>query len=121
VRLSIVRILRAKQTRVLRGQFVFGDLQWHFSNFRVSGNQINANVYLGESSAPDVEAEILDRSGTYGRQLGQASHAVTVLLKHLPNRAKLPADERKAIAAFEAMAHEIADIKEKHKRQALRP
>src|SRR5262249_54721075 len=55
------------------------------------------------------------------RQLGQASHAVIVLLKHLPNRAKLPADERKAIAAFEAMAYEIADIKEKHKRHALRP
>ena len=87
----------------------------------MSGNQINANVYLGESSAPDVEAEILDRSGTYGRQLGQVSDAVIVLLKHLPNRAKLPADERKAIAAFEAMAYEIADIKEKHKRQALRP
>jgi CHAD domain-containing protein len=87
----------------------------------LSGNNISANVYLGESSAPEVEAQILDRVGTYGRQLGQVSDAKIVLLKHLPNKAKLPADERKAIAAFEAMAYEIADIKEKHKRQAMRP
>jgi hypothetical protein len=86
-----------------------------------SGNQITANVYLGESSSPETEAEILDRVGTYGKQLGQITDAMIVLLKHLPNKAKLPADERKAIAAFEAMAYEIADIKEKHKRQALRP
>jgi hypothetical protein len=26
-----------------------------------SGNQITANVYLGESSSPETEAEILDR------------------------------------------------------------
>jgi hypothetical protein len=87
----------------------------------MSGNRITANVYLGESSAPEVESEILDRVGTYGRQLGQISDAMIVLLKHLPDRAKLPSDERKAIAAFEAMVYEIADIKEKHKRQALRP
>jgi hypothetical protein len=78
----------------------------------MSGNQITANVYLGESSAPEVEEEVLHRVGTYGRQLGQVSDAMIVLLKHLPNKAKLPADERKAIAAFEAMAYEIADIKE---------
>jgi hypothetical protein len=87
----------------------------------LSGNNISANVYLGESSAPEVEAQILDRVGTYGRQLGQVSDAMIVLLKHLPNKAKLPADERKAIAAFDAMVYEIADIKKKHKRQAMRP
>ncbi len=27
-----------------------------------SGNQISTNVYLGESSSPETEAEILDRS-----------------------------------------------------------
>jgi len=50
----------------------------------LSGNQITANVYLGESGSPEVEAEILDRVGTYGRQLGKITDAVIVLLRHLP-------------------------------------
>ena len=84
----------------------------------MSGNQITANVYLGESSAPEVETEILDRIGTYGRQLGQISDAMIVLLKYLPDRSNLSAQETEAIDAFEKMAGAIADIKNKHKRQA---
>src|SRR5229473_3606195 len=78
-------------------------------------------IYLGESSAPEVEAEILDRVGTYGRQLGQITDAMIVLLRHLPHRANLAPEEREAIEAFEKMANDIANIKEKHKRQAVRP
>jgi hypothetical protein len=55
----------------------------------LSGNQITANVYLGESSSPEVETEILDQVGTYGRQLGQIADALIVLLRHLPDRAIL--------------------------------
>src|SRR5262249_21906561 len=87
----------------------------------MSGNQLTANVYVGESSAPEVEAEILDRVGTYGLQLGQLIDVVTVLLERLPAHAALTPDDRKAIAAFEKLAHEIAGIKEKHRRQARRP
>jgi CHAD domain-containing protein len=87
----------------------------------MSGNQISANVYLGESSAPEVEAEILDRVGTYGRQLGQITDLMIVLLRHLPDRAKLSAKEREAVEAFEKMARAIADVKKKHKLQAFRP
>ena len=89
-------------------------MTWFFS-----GNQVN--VYLGESSAPEVESEILDRVGTYGRQLGQVCDALVVLLRRLPDRASLPADEQKALEVFEKMAGDIAGIKEKHKRPALRP
>ena len=91
-------------------------MTWWFS-----GNQVTANVYLGESSAPEVEGEMLDRVGTYGRQLGQVADAVTVLLKHLPDRVELAAPEREAIEKFEAMAREIADIKARHGRPGLRP
>jgi hypothetical protein len=85
----------------------------------LSGNQLN--VYLGDSSAPEVEAEILDRVGTYGKQLGQVTDAVIVLLKHLPDRAGLPPQELAALSKFEAMAAEVATIKEKHQRAAMRP
>jgi len=76
-----------------------------------SGNQISTNVYLGESSSPETEAEILDRVGTYGRQLGQITDAMIVLLRHLPHRANLPPEESKAIEAFEKMANDITNIK----------
>jgi hypothetical protein len=86
----------------------------------LSGNHVTANVYLGESGSPEVEAEILDRVGTYGRQLGQITDAMIVLLRHLPHRANLAPEERKAIEAFEKMANDIANIKEKHQLQAVR-
>jgi hypothetical protein len=86
-----------------------------------SGNQISTNVYLGESSSPETEAEILDRVGTYGRQLGQITDAIIVLVKHLPDHENLPRKENDVLKAFEKMANDIADIKEKHKRQAVRP
>jgi hypothetical protein len=87
----------------------------------MSGNQLTTNVYLGESSSPETEAEILDRVGTYGRQLGQITDAIIVLLRHLPHRENFTPDESKAIEALEKMANDVANIKEKHKRQAVRP
>ena len=87
----------------------------------MSGNRVTANVYLGESISPETEAEILDWVGTYGRQLGQITDAIIVLLRHLPDRESLTRKESDVIKAFEKMADDIANIKEKHKRQAVRP
>jgi hypothetical protein len=84
-----------------------------------SGNQITVN--LGESGSAETEAEILRRVGSYGRQLGKITDAMTVLLRHLPDRESLTREERDVIKAFEKMANDIADIKEKHKLQAARP
>jgi hypothetical protein len=42
-------------------------------------------------------------------------------LRHLPDRESLTRKESDVIKAFEKMANDIADIKEKHKRQAVRP
>lgn len=85
----------------------------------MSGNQVN--VYLGESSAPEVEADVLDHVGTYGRQIGQITDALVVVLRHLPDRSSLASDEREAIEKLEAMASRIATIKQKHRRPALLP
>jgi len=52
---------------------------------------------------------------------GQTADAMIVLLRHLPDRANLAPEEREAIEAFEKMANDIANIKEKHKLQAVRP
>ena len=85
----------------------------------MSGNSLN--VYVGDSSAPEIESEVLDRVGTYGRQLGQLTDAVVVMLRHMPERSGWSAEERAAIEKLEAMATDVAGIKEKHKRPAVRP
>jgi hypothetical protein len=54
-----------------------------------------------KSSSPETEVEILDRVGTYGRQLGQIADAMIVLLRHLPDRESLPRKESDVIKAFE--------------------
>ena len=84
-----------------------------------SGNQISIN--LGESGSPEAEAEILRRVGTYGRQLGQVTDALVVLLDHLPENVKLSRQESDALDALKDMANDIARIKENHKLGALRP
>lgn len=84
-----------------------------------SGNQISVN--LGKSGSTDTEAEILRRVGSYGRQIGKITDAMIVLLRHLPDRESLPQEARDAIKAFEKMANDVADIKETHKLQAVRP
>ena len=84
-----------------------------------SGNQISVN--LGELGSPETEAEILRRVGTYGRQIGKMTDAMVVLMKHWPDRADLSKEQLDVIEAFEKMANAIADIKEEHKRPAVRP
>jgi hypothetical protein len=81
------------------------------------GNQFGfINIDLGKSSDPDLEAQILSDVGSYGRQLGQITDALQVLLRHVPLE-KLNADEQRALQAFRYQAEEIERIK--HKRQAL--
>jgi hypothetical protein len=90
--------------------------------FSAFGSQIGlVNVNLGQSSAPEVEREILSEVGSYGKQLGRVGDVLTVLLKHFSPEEPLTEDEEKAVTALRAMLDEIADIKERHDRQAIRP
>ena len=71
----------------------------------------SAPVNLGRSSAPEVETEILDNVGSYGRQLGRLGEALEVLVRRLP-RSELTESELAAIEAFSVQMREIAKIKE---------
>jgi hypothetical protein len=77
---------------------------------------VDQSSYLVSERQPDY-----CRVGTYGRQLGQIADALIVLLRHSPDRANLAPEDGEAIEAFEKMANDIANLKEKHKRQAVRP
>jgi hypothetical protein len=79
------------------------------------------NINLGRSSAPEIEEEVLSDVGTYGKQLGRIGDVLQVLLKHFHPAEPLTAEETKAIDALNDMLRQIAAIKEKHHRPALRP
>lgn len=67
-------------------------------------------VNLGRSSAPEVEAQILQDVGSYGRQLGRIGDVLEVLVAKLP-REHLSDEERFAIEDFSAQMREIRRIK----------
>lgn len=84
-------------------------------------NQIGLiNISLGRSTAPEVEEEVLTEVGSYGKQLGRIGDALSVLLKHFHPAEPLTEAEQDAIAALRVMLNEIADIKKRHSRPALR-
>jgi hypothetical protein len=89
-------------------------LPWNwFNNF--TGNRFSwFTVNLGRSSAPEVEAEILDDVGSYGRQLGRIGDVLEVLVAKLP-RDSLTPDERAAVEDFSSQMREIKRIKEKRR------
>jgi hypothetical protein len=101
-----------------------GDVVQNISPFTAFMSPIGSqfglvNITLGQSSAPAVEGEVLSDVGTYGKQIGQISDALLVLIERLPEVFQL--DGEPAIIAFKDMLHEVARIKEKHHRPALRP
>ena len=90
--------------------------------FSPIGSQLGViNINLGQSSDPDVEAEVLSDVGTYGKQIGRIGDALIVLLAHLKPDPPLNPDEAKVIAELNEMLEKIAVIKEKHKRPAVHP
>jgi hypothetical protein len=101
-----------------------GDVVQNISPFTAFMSPIGSqfgliNITLGQSSAPEVEGEVLSDVGTYGKQLGQIGDALLVLIERMPKDMNL--DEDAAIKALKKMLNDIADIKEKHRRPALRP
>jgi hypothetical protein len=86
------------------------------------GNQYGlVNVTIGQSSEPAVEADALSDVASYGKQLGRIGDALIVLLAHFHPATPLTRAEADAIDDLKEMLHRIADVKEKHKRKALRP
>jgi hypothetical protein len=78
------------------------------------------NINLGQSSEPNVEADVLSDVASYGKQIGQIEDALIVLLKHFKPAKPLPADEQAAIDALKALVGKVANVKDKYKRAALR-
>ena len=86
------------------------------------GSQLRlSNVAIGQSSEPAVEADVLTDVASYGKQLGRIADALVVLLAHFHPAAPLTKEETAAIDDLKEMLQRIADVKDKHKRKAMRP
>src|SRR5215471_5036209 len=79
------------------------------------------NVTVGQSSDPAVEADVLSDVAGYGKQLGRIENALLVLLAHFRPATPLTKEETAAIDDLNEMLQRIADVKNKHKREAMRP
>jgi hypothetical protein len=86
------------------------------------GSQVGLfNVTIGQSSEPAVERDVLSDVASYGKQLGRIGDALIVLLAHFHPAAPLTTEETAAIDDLKDMLRQIADVKEKHQRKAMRP
>lgn len=85
---------------------------WSWFTEITNGQLGLVNINLGRSSAPEIEQEILENVGSYGRQLGKVCDAMRVLVRHIPADTDLNEEERKALDSFSRMAADIDDVKE---------
>lgn len=92
------------------------------SFFSPTGGQFGlVNITVGQSSAPDVEKDVLSDVAGYGKQIGQAADALLAVIEHLEANHGGAFGEDKAIAAFKELMHSVATVKERHGRHACRP
>jgi hypothetical protein len=90
---------------------------WNLAFNPVGGQYGLINVTLGQSSAPEVEAEVLTDIAGYGKQLGRIGDALLVLLKHLPQDTELAPGDAAAIADLKDMLAHIEKVKKRHARR----
>ncbi len=84
--------------------------------FRSVGSQFGLiNVNVGKSSDPELEAQILEDVGSYGKQLGQLGDAIKVLLDHVIKLDQLNQEEKDAVEAVRYQLNEIDRLKRKRR------
>lgn len=89
--------------------------------FRAVGSQFGLiNINLGRSSSPQVEQDILNEVGSYGRQIGRIGDVLEVLIDQVEFRKPLSRKDQATLDIFRAMQAEISEIKVYHSTIAAR-
>ena len=68
------------------------------------------NIDLGSTPKPELEQDILDEVGSYGRQLGRIGDAMEVLIRHVELKG-LSTEEQDALSILQGQLAEIRKIK----------
>jgi hypothetical protein len=77
-------------------------------------------INLGDSADPELESRILDKGGSYGRQIGRLGDVLGILLAVAEKKkdfADLSEDDRKKIEDFKSQLKRVEDLKEDRKRE----
>ena len=69
------------------------------------------NIELGQTPRPDIEQAVLEKVGSYGRQLGRIGDALEVLLDHVKLEG-LDDRERDALAILRGQLAEVRQVKQ---------
>lgn len=78
-----------------------------------TGDQLGLiNISIGATSHPEVERQILDEVGSYGRQLGHIGNALEVLIDHF-DQSTLGQPEKDALAILKGELAEIRQVKQR--------
>jgi hypothetical protein len=72
------------------------------------------NIDLGDTAESDLERKLLDRVGSYGRQIGRIGDALEVLLKHV-KLDDLKPDERDALDVLKGQLAQVRQVKAGHR------
>jgi len=72
------------------------------------------NINRGRSSDPELEQEVLDEVGSYGKQLGRIGDALAVLIRYVELE-DLDAGERDTINALRFRLEKIARVKTRYR------
>ena len=83
-------------------------LPWKFNQQGMQFGLLNIN--LGQTPRPDVEHRVLDKVGSYGRQLGRIGDVLEVLLNHVKLE-DLSGPERDAIDILRGQLAQVRKIK----------
>ena len=85
--------------------------------FKLTGSQVGfINVNLGRSADPELEEQILEEVGSYGRQLGRIGDVLGILLRHL-DLDGMDDEEKAKVFAFKAQLGEIERLKRRRATQ----
>jgi len=68
------------------------------------------NIDLGQTPHPEIEQEILDEVGSYGRQLGRIGDAIEILIKYA-DLSRMDDEEKEAIKILEGQLAQVSQIK----------
>jgi hypothetical protein len=75
------------------------------------------NIDLGGAADSDLERKILDKVGSYGRQLGRIGDALEVILKHV-KLGNLTSDEQDALDILKGQLAAVRQAKASHRSNA---
>ena len=83
--------------------------------FNPIGSQVGlVNIEMGQSSRPEVEQQVLEDVGSYGKQIGRIEEALIVLLDHFKPSRPLTDQEQQAIGDLRELVSQVEKIKQRH-------